>query len=227
MNTCIISCVFGTGFNAVHRSPIPGSSYMFTNNPSLKEHVISRGWEYIYVDAPLNSDILSSSLQSKYVKFMKFLTNDHVVAKYKRIIYVDHKEKITKSVLDDIIKFSNENDDKSLIIRTTPRNKTSVYHEIRAAIGDHRYRLNMNKTLNFIKSENFNTDVRICNTGFMVINNYENIKDLYDKVYEKCMEHGQPECQIYFALFYPELGENILKVDWLHFNGMIRTTDFN
>jgi hypothetical protein len=62
----IISCIFGSKFKYVHRSPDKEKSYFFTNNPDA---IIKKGWNYVYVNKMLSGDYIISSLQSKYVKF--------------------------------------------------------------------------------------------------------------------------------------------------------------
>ena len=62
----IISCIFGKKFTKymLHQIKI----VFFTNNIDIKEEIINKGWNYVYVNKPLVNDIVSS-LQSKYIKF--------------------------------------------------------------------------------------------------------------------------------------------------------------
>ena len=76
---------------------------------------------------------------------MKFLEDFPQFQNAKIIIYFDHKEYVSSSTIDEIKLLINDNLDKSLIIRQTPLNKTSVYHEINAAMGQERYVKNINK----------------------------------------------------------------------------------
>ena len=54
----------------------------------------------------------------------------------------------------------------------------------------------MKKTKKFIEdiilTKEYSENVRICNTGLLIFINRENIKELLDNVYEKCIEHEQP-----------------------------------
>ena len=72
-NLLVISCIFGFNFNKVHHSPDIKNSFFFTNNPILKNEIVNKGWNYIYVDKPISNDSIISSLQSKYIKFLEFL----------------------------------------------------------------------------------------------------------------------------------------------------------
>jgi hypothetical protein len=83
--------------------------------------------------------------------FLKFLDNFPQFQNAKTIIYFGHKENLSSASIDEIILLINNNVGKSLIIRQTPSNKTSVYDKIKAVMGQPRYVKNMDKTKNFIK----------------------------------------------------------------------------
>ena len=121
------------------------------------------------------------------------------------IIYVDHKECINYLSLNQIKQLINENIDKSLIIRQTPYNKTNIYQEINEAKLQKRYAQNMNLTIKFVEllesSNKINTNVVICNTGLLIYINLQYIFPLLNNVYNMCLKHQQPECQIYWSIF--------------------------
>ena len=116
-NLLIISCIFGKQFKYVHPSPDNKNSYFFTNNKELKDEIINKGWNYFYVNKVLSDDTIISSLQSKYIKFLKFLDNFPQFQNAKTIIYFDHKENVSSASIDEIKLLINNNVDKSLIIR--------------------------------------------------------------------------------------------------------------
>ena len=217
-NLLIISCIFGKEFKYVHPSPDDKHSYFFTNNQELKDEIINKGWNYVYTNKVLSDDDIISSLQSKYIKFLKFLDDFQEFQNVKTIIYFDHKENVSSTTIDEITLLINDNVDKSLIIRQTPSNKTSVYDEVEAAMGQQRYVKNMNITTTFIKdiisTNKFNENVRICNTGLLIFINRENIAELLNNVYEKCVEHEQPECQIYWSIFSQKHQHKIKEIKW-------------
>ena len=217
-NLLIVSCIFGKLFKYVHPSPDNKNSYFFTNNKELKDEIINKGWNYIYVNKELSNDYLLSSLQSKYIKFLKFVDDFPEFQNTKTIIYFDHKENVSSATINEIKLLINKNVDKSLIIRQTPSNKTSVYDEVKAAMCQSRYVKNMDKTKNFIKdiiaTKEFNENVRICNTGLLIFINREEIKELLNNVYEKCIEHQQPECQIYWSIFSQKHQDKIKELKW-------------
>ena len=217
-NLLIISCFFGKQFNYIHPSPDNKNSYFFTNNKELKDEIINKGWNYVYVNKVLSDDIIISSLQAKYIKFLKFLDDFPEFQDTKTIIYCDHKINMLPNSLKDIKLLINNNLDKSLIINQTPSNKTSVYHEIKEAMNQKRYAKNMDKTKNFVKdvisTKEYSENVRICSTGFLIIINREEIKELLDNVYEKCIEHQQPECQIYWSIFSQKHKDKIKEIKW-------------
>ena len=85
-------------------------------------------------------------------------------------------------------------------------------------MGQSRYVQNMDKTKKFIKdiisTKEFNENVRICNTGLLIFINRENVKELLNIVYEKCIEHQQPECQIYWSIFSQKHKDKIKEIKW-------------
>ncbi len=214
----IISCIFGSSFRKVHPSPDQENSFFFTNNPKIKNEIIQKGWKYIYINKPLVNDEIESALQSKYIKFLQFLEDLPKFKKYKQIIYFDHKENVSKQTLEEIKTLLIENQNKSLIIRTTPTIKIKIKDEVDAAMGQERYSKNMSTTIayidNAIKHNNISRYVRICNTGLLIYINHKKIKDLLTSTYTTCLEHQQPECQIYWAVFSQKFDSEILKINW-------------
>ena len=225
-NLLIISCIFGKQFKYVHPCPDNKNSYFFTNNKELKDEIINKGWNYVYVNKVLSDDNIISSLQSKYIKFLKLLDDFPQFQNAKTIIYFDHKEYVSSATIEEIKLLINNNVDKSLIIRQTPSNKTNVYDEIKVAMNQSRYVKNMNKTKNFISdiisSKEFNANVRICNTGLLIFINIENIKELLNNVYEKCIQHEQPECQIYWSIFSQKYKDEIKQIKWTDIKNIVR-----
>ena len=144
----------------------------------------------MYVDKPLSDDYIVSSLQSKYIKFLVFLEDFPQFNDYKTIIYFDHKENVSTNTLNEIKSLINNNLNKSLIIRQTPRIKNNIQNEISDAMQQQRYVKNMNKTKEFVKymisSGNINENVRICNTGLLIYIDRYKIQELLSNVYNKC-----------------------------------------
>ena len=214
----IIHCIFGKRFTKLHSAPSNSSSFFFTNNPSLKDEIIKKGWNYVYVNKPLYDDEIISALQSKYIKFLIFLKDYPQFKKYKKIIYFDHKLKTNSSFNQEVETLINNNLNKSLIICKSPSLKTKIQHEIDAAMGQSRYVKNMDKTKSFIRkllvSGEISENVRICSTGFLIYINRETIKNLLESVYNKCIEHEQPECQIYWSVFSQKYQKDIKEIEW-------------
>ncbi|MAI13837.1 MAG: hypothetical protein CMM15_07455 [Rhodospirillaceae bacterium] len=68
-------------------------------------------------------------MQSKYIKFLKFLDDFPQFQNAKTVIYFD----VSSAAIEEMKLLINNNLDKSLIVRQTPSNKTSVYDEVKAA----------------------------------------------------------------------------------------------
>ena len=150
------------------------------------------------------------------IKFLIFL-KEYPQFNHRQILYIDHKELVNRDTLDEIMVLINKNLNKSLIIRKTPGFKNKIYDEIIAAMDQGRYLKNMNKTTDFvdnlISSGKVSENVRICNTGLIVYIN-RRIQPLLNSVYDKCMEHQQPECQIYWSIFSQKYKNEITEIEW-------------
>ena len=222
----VISCIFGNNFHSVHPAPDIKNSFFFTNNSTIQNEIINKGWNYIYVDKPLSNDDIISSLQSKYIKFLVFLKDFPEFQNKKTIIYFDHKENVSFDTLSEINLLISNNSNKSLIIRQTPSVKTKINDEIDAAMGQVRYVKNMNKTKEFVEdiisSGSISENVRICNTGLLIYINRHNIEGLLTAVYEKCIEHDQPECQIYWSIFSQKYKNEIKEIEWTYIKNIKR-----
>lgn len=215
----IISSIFGKKFKKVYDAPCE-KSFFFSNNINLKTIVEKKGWIFFYINFPLSDDIIISSLQSKYIKFLIFLKDYRDFDNYEKIIYFDHKFKVDNKWIDNIKNISKKNNTFSIIIRKTPREKNNISEEINEAINQKRYLKNIEKTKKYIQSikNTFNERVRICNTGLIIYNNYKDVYALMENIYEKCIEHSQPECQIYWAILSQKYEKKILKINWNELN---------
>ncbi len=223
-NLMFISCVFGNKFNKVHMAPDRINSFLFTNNKEIKQEVINKGWNFVHVNKPLVNDYLTSSLQSKYIKFLIFLDDYPEFKKYKHIVYLDHKIFTKPDLIVYEVKKLISTTHKYLIICKTPAYKNSIFTEInQATMKDHRdktsrYIKNMDKTKQFvnelIQKKEITQNVRICSTGLIIYTNINKIRNLITSVYNKCIEHQQPQCQIYWSIFSQKYDNKIEKINW-------------
>lgn len=243
----VMSCIFGTKFKKVYSVPVPMpdncSFYFFTNNPELKNEIVSKGWNYVFVDFELSSDPIVSSLQSKYIKFLmpnndKMMPKNHsmIVSQFfgstfsstfgstfpkggdGKIVYFDHKLDVKSKHMAKILELMNEYKDSSVIVRTTPRVKNTIWDEVNEANGQPRYKKNMHKTVALIHEKIANSEmtenVRICRTGILLYNNCVTIKPMLDEIYNLCIDLEQPECQIIWGIVSQKYEEFIKKLDW-------------
>jgi hypothetical protein len=130
-------------------------SLFFTNNPSLKKEIISKGWDYSFLDAPIEKgESIFSSLYAKKVKFLQ-LPQDTLqkLMKFEYILYMDSRR------ITDNVERMIAHCDKGVVIRYTPKVKT-LWDEVDEAKGQERYTLAMPDTINFINKnlENSYTD---------------------------------------------------------------------
>jgi hypothetical protein len=218
----IISCIFGKKFNKTYKAPLDKNCVFFTNNKALKDEIINNGWKYFYIDFELTDDSIISSLQSKYIKFLIFLKDFSEYNKFSQIIYTDHKFNLLETHIDKLLIIHNNDPKKCIIIRKTPRKKTTIYDEINEAKIQKRYLKNMNDTILFIENKlntnQYSHNIRISNTGIIMYSNVDSIIPLLDDVYNSCIKLQQPECQIFWALFSQKYSEYINQIDFNNVN---------
>jgi hypothetical protein len=216
-NHLVVSCAFGTHIGNVYPA-VPGHrNAFFSNNPAIETTVRDKGWNYIAVDDhPLSNDILISSLQSKWVKFLQFLADNSMFDDVEKITYHDHKFYVAAEHLHWIL--SNDMDHYDMLIRETPRLKESIADEIEDAVKQERYLRNMPQTLDFVRNlvdtGKVSERVRILNTGIIHFANLSACRHLADAVYEVCLRLQQPECQIIFAALSQMSPVRIKRVPW-------------
>ena len=216
MEILIISCIFGKKFKKIYPAPIltPSKCLFFTNNPTLKKEIESKGWTPVFINMPLSDNSTVSSVQSKYIKFLQFLNNNRfkqLKEKYKQILYFDHKFQVFPQHINKLIDICANNetntDDNTnhVIIRETPTLKTSIWDEVNASKGQDRYKLGMSDTIalinNKIKNKEIQSNIRICNTGLIFYNNYTPVIPMLNQIYLACTTLMQPECQIFWAIY--------------------------
>lgn len=217
---CVITTICGTGLKYLHPAPSKFDCYVFTNNPALRREAMRKGWIIILfstlkqpalpnpIDLSLTNDVVQSSNQSKYVKFLQIMRDNPNMNlwKYSQILYVDHKIKLQNHHFNRIRKLREPS--KGIIIRKTPRLKMSVWDEFRDAHGQQRYRRFEFATRVFINdklAQGYQSQVRICQTGFILYDMSskplrDQIMSLTSEVYSNLRQVGTPECQIIWAL---------------------------
>lgn len=210
----IVNCLFGkSSTQKINTAPSNCVSYFFTNNINLKNQIITKGWNFFFINKPINVDYLESSLQSKYIKFLIFIKEYPEFKKYKHIIYFDHKLAFSNSKIENFIKYIYNNIEKSLIIPLHKRrNKNNIEGEISIANMQERYARNMSKTIDFVDKNNKNC--LLCLTNLLIYINHNQIIKLLEDVYNNCMQDQQPECQIYFSILCEKYDEHVLKVKY-------------
>lgn len=215
----IISCIFGDKFQRVYQAPLGKNCFFFTNNTGIKQEIENKNWNFVYVPFELSSDSITSSCQSKYIKFLAFLDDYPEYKKYKTILYFDHKVFVKEEHIDKLISISNqENNQYSVIIRSHETQPRTLWDEVEAAKGQERYLNSMKETLELvnykIKNNELNENIKICNTGLLFYVNYQPIKDMLDSIYKSCIQLRQPECQIFWAVYSQPFLNNIKFIDF-------------
>ena len=213
----LVSCAFGTGIESVYPAVSGRNCVFFSNNDSVRSEVEAKGWIFEFVNIhPRTNDLRISSMQSKYIKFLQFLRDFPEYHKFSKITYFDHKFFVQESHVTWIDNHFQGN--KSILIRHTPRRKTSIFDEVKDANNQKRYSESMPATLEWIdyqkRCHNIVENTRISNTGIIAYKSIEAIKPLLDSVYNAVWQLAQPECQIIWACLSQPYSEYIQTIDW-------------
>lgn len=195
---CIISTICGTKFKYLYPAPSEYDCYLFSNNPELKTEAQKKGWIFNLLSLPLTVDDIISSNQAKQTKFLQI-----VYPKYDKILYIDHKLKIE----NEQVKTLTQLQVKPILLRLTPRVKTTIWDEFRDAMADERYRRFEVQTREYIKDKiahGYSENFRICNTALilynMTLDMNGQIPVFLAQVIDDLRRVGTPECQIIWAM---------------------------
>lgn len=222
-NTIFISCYFGLDIQDINYAPFLNKSYFFCNNKKYQKFIESKKWIFVYVKFPIYKDILISSLQSKYIKFLIFLKKYHFFRKFNNIIYFDHKEIFNHQSFQQIQPLMERYSNKSIIIRKSEFYKTNLKDELLRSKYQAKYSKNLYKTIyliNLLYKNSYHNP--IYNTGLIIFMNINKIRPLLQTIYNYCIKHRQPQCQIYFSLLSPKYQELIHSVEYSQFNKLKR-----
>jgi len=195
----VISCYFGDLDTGIWPAPnLRAECVFYSNNLNLGRRAQQFGWNFKLIDVPISSDLLISSLQSKYVKFMQMI--DCQFAENRNVVYTDHKNLITDDILDQFL----HQEFNGLLIRNSPLPKTDIKEEIAIARLQNRYQFAMNETEDWVQNQvltgRYHFEQRIMNTGLFAVNKFRTLKPLFDTCYRTCWNLAQPECQIIFGV---------------------------
>ena len=222
MTNYVVSCLFGDENNfGIYKAPLAPmvECIFFSNSDKIGRYAKKQGWRFVKTFHPvLSNDYLETSLQSKWVKYLQFLTQDAMLSeklgKPDSILYFDHKFCLTPEQVSRILEYESG---KAVVIRSTPTLKDTISAEIEAAAPYERYQRHLNSTRTFVETEFLRgkrNEVRICNTGLIHYRNLEVSEQLAQKVYDGCVSLKQPECQIIWALQSQQFSDDIHTVRW-------------
>ena len=215
-NTCVISCIFGGEFSVVYPAPLEFESFFFTNSKYIKKEVEKKGWKYLYVDFEVYDCLAKSSFQSKFIKFLqfRFMSEYKELLNFQKLVYVDHKFKLTDKHVSQL----ERKVEKSVLIRKTPKLKTTIWDEVKAANLQERYVDFMPQTLEYISvklGQSYSENIRICNTGLIVYDLTDNVvSEIVDEVYSDLESVGTSECQIIWAFVSQKFSNYIQVIEW-------------
>ena len=193
---------------------------MFSNNSNLRHEAEIKGWEFRLLNLggmELTDDPVVSAVQSKYIKFLMFMNDFPEYSLGSPVIYIDHKVELKKEHITLIQQMISP--EKSILIRNTPRLKSTISDEIEDAMHQSRYRESMPETIQWLEmikeKRGISETVRIMNTGLIYYKDVNSIRTLLDEVHQVINTLNQPECQIIWAALSQPFEDKIHRVDWL------------
>lgn len=216
----VTSCLFTDGAFALYDAPQGESlaAHFFTNRPDIAEAADRQGWVPVLLPAPLGgSDSLELSLQSKYVKFLRYLDDPALgprFARFDQVLHVDHKFALNARHVSAL---QATRRDAAIVLRATPRLKTSVWEEVAHAERQERYLRHMPQTRAYIEAAlaaGLSAETRIANTGLILWRDRALALRLGGQVFAASSLLRQPECQIFWALLAQPFAHRIALIDW-------------
>ncbi|MDR2792209.1 MAG: hypothetical protein LBB61_00890 [Treponema sp.] len=217
VETCVIICIFGKNFTVVYEAPKTYPSYCFTNNKTIQPELKKKGWKYIFIDFPLVDDIVESTLQVKYIKFLQFEKEKRFsfFSAYKYLIVVDHKQELKDEHISQIIEIKTN----KVFLKHHPDKAKSIliWHEVERSIYQERYLRNMPDTINYINEkikQGYSEYVCIPWCGLILYeHNDKRVKKLAEKIYNDIMRVKMPNDQIVWALVSQKYTSIIQMID--------------
>ena len=186
----------------------------------MKDEIILKGWNFMFMDVPISEDILISSLQSKQIKFIQFKNEFPLLFNGNDILYFDHKVEITDEHVNYLHGISKQNPSIEIIIRKHERSSRKTIHDEidDAASYMERYKRHMPETIEYITKyifeNNLSFETTICNTGLIYYHNVHHTDALLRKIYEISNMLQQPECQVFWAVFAQQYVPHISHINF-------------
>lgn len=218
----LISGYSGLEASSVHPAPSGCKSLFFSNNKSVLHEARLKGWKAIRIPNPQVSSSsgdaeISSSLSAKAFKFLQLSPLTRRALKGQSMLYLDHKFKPTRSLVDAIVGLRRQ--DADILVFDTPSKKSSIHQEVSDAMGQYRYSKAMPNTRawmrHMIRFGLVKWRTRIARTGIIYYANPRLAFPFSSCVFNVCMALNQPECQIIWAaLAQHPSAPNIQIEDW-------------
>lgn len=198
----IVSGYFGVNGRLEARPPGVGTPYFFANAKTSLSEAEALGWLPVDVSKfmPLTSDDLTSSIQSKWVKFLGFLS---VLPELSNtpIVYADHKNQLTKTAIAKLLRGSGRH--SRVVVRNHAEFRDDVMIEVRESYQQPRYAQKMPETLEWIAEKaavGYKTKARVPNTGVILWPPTPGARAFAGEMYGEIVRLGQPECQIVWPI---------------------------
>lgn len=213
-----VSGLFTAGVFGIYPAPKPYRALFFTNREDIGREAARQGWEPCLLEWPTSTDTLGNNLLSKAVKFLEVFDAQRVkdlnINLAEGLLYFDHKFRVDGHHVRKIAEAGRGAD---VLIRETPRLKTSIWQEVEDAEKQPRYAQAMPQTVEWIRErekDGFRTETRICNTGLIYYTNPDKARALSDAVLKSCIALRQPECQIFWALHMQNTTVRVRRISW-------------
>ena len=202
VDLAVISGYFGAVSRLEVTPPGVGEPYFFANARASLLEAEALGWVPVDVSVfmPISSDELTSSIQSKWLKFLAFLP-DFPEFSNRTIIYADHKNQLTKAAISKLLSSSGQQ--SKIVVRNHPEFRDNVMLEVAEAWRQPRYAQKMPETLEWIEERlaaGYKIQARVPNTGVILWPPTPGARAFASEMYEESVRLSQPECQVLWPI---------------------------
>lgn len=216
LNLAFYTYFYGSNNNCAFMIPeIPSNKYncyYFTNNKKILELLNHTKWIGIYDDIQTSDDQIESNMVGKYIKTCP--QEYELLKEYDYLCFLDSKlQKINEIFVEMMINEYFINKNYALLLRKHWFISDNVWNEYNESIKQHRYFLQKNKIITYIKSQLNSglseTTKHHCACGFLIRNmKHEKINEINKNWYSHIQDCGiQDQISFFFVkqLFNDEI----------------------
>ena len=208
INLAFYTYFYGSNNNPAFKIPeLPSlkyKCYYYTNNSTMIEKIKKTNWIGIYDEKPTTDDLIESCMVGKHIKTMP---QEYTELKdYDYLCFLDSKsEKINETFVENFITKYFIEQNYALLLREHWFIHNNVWNEYNESMHQHRYRLESEKYVNYIRKqiENGLSEIqdKHCACPFLIRNmKHKKIVEINSTWYQHIQECGiQDQISFFFV----------------------------